>query len=94
MLPDQTGCARCAVHIKKLKRLVRVYRNLLILGTVSILIIPVHSQDPAVFSVGDNQLAGIVLHILVCKNHIVCDRVYLTGFTEAKVVIFAGNCMC
>ena len=63
----------------------------LILRAVAVVVIAVHAQEPAVLRVSNDEVAGVVLHILVGKDHIVGDRVDLTGLAEGQVILFTAD---
>ena len=46
----------------------------LIHRNIAVIIVPVDTQKPTVFRIGNSQLVTIVLHIAMSHDHIVCDR--------------------
>ena len=61
VLPDQAGSAGNAVHIEEQQGAAGMDAGLFVDGVVTVSVQTVHTQEPAVLSVHDAQLTGIIL---------------------------------
>ena len=89
VLPDQQGCTRMAFHVEEAQRLLRLGADALVNRIAAVVGYAVHAEEPAVLTVNEYQLAGVVLHARIAGSHIVAHRLNLAGGADMQVGLFA-----
>ena len=74
MLPNETRRTWYAINIKEFYWFRRMDADSLIHWDVPIIIVPVDTQKPTVFRIGNGQFMAVILHVTMSHDHIVCDR--------------------
>ena len=89
MVPNQAGSAGNTVDVEEHQRLLAFNGDALVHGIAAILGDAVHTEEPAVLTVVQSQLAALRLERGVADGHIIGDRVNGTGIAHVQVIPLA-----
>ena len=91
MLPNQAGRADHALNIEEYQRLVRLGADALVYRVAAVMGNAVHTQEPAVLTVYQYQLAAVVLERRIAGCHIVAHRLDVAGTAHVHQRLLTGH---